>query len=169
MNVQIVPATTEADLAAVRALCWDYRAGLIATSAEDARITETFYPIPKYTVLMDRLAAEHARPQGQILLARLDGAPVGCAMSHALDPKTSEIKRLYVSPAARSHGIARRLVTQLMAQARDDGFSRVVLDTSQRLTAARALYARLGFAERGPYQDIPEHALPHLVFFEAPL
>ena len=33
----------------------------------------------------------------------------------------------------------------------------------------RALYAAMGFSERGPYQDVPDDVLPHLVFFETPL
>ncbi|MCX7566086.1 GNAT family N-acetyltransferase [Sulfitobacter sp. F26169L] len=165
----IRPATTSADLDAVRQLCWDYRAHLISVSPVEAEITQTFYPVPKYTTLMDNLAVEHARPQGIILLAALAGRPVGCAMTHALDPETSEIKRLFVGPDARGLGAARKLVTALMDQARADGFSRVVLDTSVNLTPARALYADLGFTERGPYQDIPEIALPHLIFFEAGL
>ena len=165
----IRPATTSSDLAAVRQLCWDYRAFLRDVSDVDAHMTETFYPVPKYTDLMDRLDTIHARPQGIILLAELDGAPVGCGMSHALDPATSEIKRLYVKPQARGHGLARKLVGALEAQATKDGFTRMVLDTSVNLTAARALYARLGFAARGPYQETPASALPHLLFFEKAL
>lgn len=165
----IRPATTAADLAAVRQLCWNYRAFLLGVSEVDAQITGTLYPAPKYTELMDRLATIHARPQGIILLAELDGTPVGCAMSHALDPATAEIKRLFVAPQARGHGLARKLVSALVAQAADDGFARMVLDTSVNLTAARALYASLGFAARGPYQEIPASALPHLLFFEKPL
>lgn len=168
-EILIRPATTPQDLDAVRKLCWDYRSHLLEVSEIDAEITETFYPVPKYTALMDRLAQEHARPQGIILLAELDGAPVGCAMSHALDADTSEIKRVYVAPQARGHNVARKIMTALMDQARADGFSRVVLDTSVNLGPARALYASLGFAARGPYQDIPDSALPHLLFFEAPL
>lgn len=165
----IRPATTPQDIAAVRKLCWDYRTHLASVSPIEAKLTETFYPVPKYTALMDDLAAAHARPHGIILLAELDGMPAGCGMTHALDPQTSEIKRLFVSRQARGHGIARALVHALMDQARRDGFTRVVLDTSVNLTPARALYANLGFAARGPYQETPPEALPHLVFFEAAL
>lgn len=166
---QIHPATTPEDVAAVRQLCWDYRTHLAQVSPVDAQLVETFYPAPKYTALMDTLTQVHARPQGIILLAKLDDAPVGCAMSHALDTQTSEIKRLYVAPDARGHGIARKLLTALMEQARADGFTRILLDTSVTLTPARALYAGMGFSERGPYQDTPEDVLEHLVFFEAQL
>ncbi|WP_298857057.1 GNAT family N-acetyltransferase [uncultured Sulfitobacter sp.] len=165
----IRPATTPDDLAAVRQLCWDYRTHLNAASPIDAQITETFYPVPKYTALMDTIATEHARPKGIILLATLDNQPVGCAMTHALDAHSAEIKRLYVAPHARGHGIARKLVTACMEQARTDGFTRILLDTSVTLIPARALYTAMGFSQRGPYQNIPADVLPHLVFFEAAL
>lgn len=165
----IRPAITSDDLTAVRALCWDYRAHLAAVSEIEAKLTEAFYPVPKYTALMDVLEIEHARPRGIIFLAEHDGKPAGCAMSHALDDHSSEIKRLYVAPSARGHGVARKLVTACLDQAKTDGFSRVLLDTSVNLAPARALYANMGFAERGPYQDIPAEALPHLIFYEAQL
>lgn len=169
LSAVIHAPNTPDDLNAVRQLCWDYRTHLANASPVDAYLTETFYPVPQYTALMDTLEKVHARPKGIILLATLEGNPAGCAMTHPLDPQSSEIKRLFVAPHARGHGIARALVTSLMMQARDDGFTRVLLDTSVNLGPARALYAGMGFSERGPYQDIPADALPHLLFFEAPL
>jgi GNAT superfamily N-acetyltransferase len=153
----------------VRQLCWDYRSFLLNFTEVDRDITETFYPVPKYAALMDRLEQEHARPRGVILLARGAGAPIGCGMTHALDDETAEIKRVFVSETARNGGVARMICQALMDQARSDGFSRVVLDTSRSLVAAQALYARLGFAARGPYQPVPDDVLPHLLFFEAKL
>ena len=63
----------------------------------------------------------------------------------------------------------RALCERLIAQARTDGYQTVLLDTSQKLTSARALYAALGFKERGPYQPVPEIALPLLCFYELSL
>ena len=168
-SLRIDRASTAEDLAAVRGLCWDYRSFLLGLSETDREITETFYPEDRYAVLMADLPRLHARPRGEILLARRDGAPVACGMSHALDDRTCEIKRVFVAEPARGAGIAAALCTALMDRARADGFSRVVLDTSRSLTAARRLYLRLGFVPRGPYQPIPEAVLPALLFFEAPL
>ena len=165
----IRPATTAQDLAEVRRLCWDFRAALAATSPVEKRITETFYPIPKYTALMDDLATLHARPKGIILLAEIDDHAVGCGMTHSLNTATAEIKRVFTDPAHRGKSIAADLCRALMDRARADGFTKIVLDTSKNLHAAQALYHKLGFSPRGPYQDIPADALPHLVFFEAPL
>lgn len=164
------PATSDADIAAVIDLCWAYRDFLISVSPRDAELTETFYPETKYRQLMDTLATEHARPQGIILLAEdANGTAIGCGMTHSLDDETSEIKRVFVTDAARGKGVARALCSALLIQARSDGFKRVVLDTSKSLTTAQRLYVSLGFQPRGPYQPIPADVLPHLVFYELPL
>lgn len=170
MAFTLTSVTSAKDLDAVRALCWDYRQALIDNNPVDLAITERFYPEPKYTTLMDRLADEHARPKGIILLARdAQGAPAGCGMSHALDAQTSEIKRVFVPQTHRSQGIAARLCSALVDQAKADGFARVVLDTSTHLPGAKQLYDKLGFTRRGPYQPMPEDLLPHLLFFEKAL
>lgn len=165
----IRPATTAADIAAVVELCWAYRDFLFNFSGTHREIVEAFYPQDKYQTLMEALEEEHARPQGMILIAELDGIAVGCGMTHEIDPQTSEIKRVFVTEAARGQRIADRLCRDLMAQARSDGYTRMVLDTSKALISAQRLYERLGFIKRGPYQPIPDHALPHLVFYEAAL
>ena len=170
MSFQISPVTSAADLDAVRALCWDYRQVLIDNNPVDLEITERFYPVPKYETLMAGLAQEHARPRGIILLARdAKGLPAGCGMSHALAAHTTEIKRVFVHKSHHGQGIAAQLCTALVDQAREDGFSRVVLGTSTHLPAAKHLYDKLGFARRGPYQPMPEDLLPHLLFFEKSL
>lgn len=166
-QITLTQATSAADLDAVRALCWAYRDFLLANSDIDQEITETFYPVAKYQALMADLVHLHARPQGFILLARdASGAAVGCGMTHALDPQTSEMKRVFVNHTARGQGTAAQLCTALMAQAKADGFERIVLDTSKSLHAAQRLYLRLGFTPCGPYQAIPADVLPELLFYE---
>ena len=162
-------ATTAEDLAEVRALCWAYHDFLLNNSSTDREITETFYPAVKYAALMGKLAQEHARPNGIILLARLDDQVVGCGMTHALNPQTSEMKRVFVNDVARGKGVAAQLCSALMDQARADGFTRMVLDTSKSLTSAQRLYTRLGFKACGPYQPIPDAVLPALLFYEIAL
>lgn len=163
-------ATDAADLKAVRKLCWDYRDYLLQNPDVDSEVIETFYPVPKYTALLAELETLHARPKGMILLARdADGTALGCGMTHALDAQMSEIKRVFVTEAARGQGLAEQLCMALMEQAKADGFSRMVLDTSKGLPAAQRLYLRLGFTPCGPYQPIPQEALPELVFFEKAL
>lgn len=83
--------------------------------------------------------------RGAFLVASLHGAPVGCGAVRLLDAETGELKRMYVSPAARGHGVGRRLVAALEAEARAVGARRLVLETGTRQTAALALYRATGF------------------------
>ena len=89
--------------------------------------------------------ADLAPPAGEFWLARLDGAPVGCLGVRLLSGGDAELKRLFTTPAARGHGAARALLAVAEAWAHGRGAQRLVLDTRSELTAACALYPRLGF------------------------
>ncbi|MEM1451401.1 MAG: GNAT family N-acetyltransferase [Planctomycetota bacterium] len=93
-------------------------------------------------------------------LARVDGRAIGCIGLRAIEPGHGEIKTLHVRPEARGSGVGARLVNGLLAIARDEGVSRVSLETggSDGFAPARALYRRLGFAPCaafGPYAGDP--------------
>lgn len=155
-------AASPEDFAAVRALCLAYREDLRSHHPAAPALVALFYPDPAYTELLDALPGKH----DAVLLAERQGAPVGCAMSQRLPDGSTEIKRVYVAPEARGQGLAAQLVEELATRARAAGAPLLRLDTMKTLAAACHLYAKLGFVERGPYQPIPDVALPHLRFFE---
>jgi GNAT superfamily N-acetyltransferase len=97
--------------------------------------------------------AEVAAGQGAFLVAYAGSEPVGCGAVRRNDPETAEIKRMYVVPAARSGGIARRVLAELEVEARRLGVSRLVLETGIRNPDALALYTRAGFAEIPPFGE----------------
>ena len=74
-----------------------------------------------------------------------DGEPVACAGLRPLGDRAGEIKRMFVVPAARGRGHARRLLAELEAIARAAGQRRIRLLTTTVLTEARALYAAEGY------------------------
>jgi GNAT superfamily N-acetyltransferase len=63
-------------------------------------------------------AAEMVRPRGTFLLAWSDGLPVGCVGLKGNGGDLAEVKRLWVAPAARGQGLARRLTVTLLASGR---------------------------------------------------
>jgi len=94
-------------------------------------------------------------PQGVFLLAWCDRLPVGCVSLRPFAPGVGEVKRLWVDPAARGLGLARRLMRAVQDQARDLGYRRLNLDTNAALSEAIALYRRDGWTETAPYTGFP--------------
>ena len=94
-------------------------------------------------------------PRGAFLTARASGDVLGCVSLKRHDPTTGEIKRLWIAPAARGHGLARRLMTVIEDEARTLGFTSLVLDTNAALTEAIALYQSSGWSETAPYTGFP--------------
>ena len=90
---------------------------------------------------------------GRLLLARLRGEPAGVVALKPVDPAVAEVKRLYVRPSARGHGIGRKLLQSLLSHAREQGFRTVRLETMGFMAEARALYDALGFVKVQPFGD----------------
>lgn len=99
--------------------------------------------------------AEMIPPKGWFVIARLAGETVGCGALKLLEPSVGEIKRVWVADAARGRGVARSLMARLEATARDNGISRVRLDTNRALTEAHAMYLGMGYSEIRRYNDNP--------------
>jgi ribosomal protein S18 acetylase RimI-like enzyme len=67
---------------------------------------------------------------------------------------TASIWGMYVAPEARGHGVARRLLDAIIAQARAwPGVHRITLSVVDRAAAARELYASAGFEMFGHEAD----------------
>jgi DNA-binding MarR family transcriptional regulator/GNAT superfamily N-acetyltransferase len=94
-------------------------------------------------------------PAGCLLIAYLRAEPIGCGAvkHHAGDP--SEIKRMWVSPAARGLGVGRRLLAELEALAARSGATVARLETNRALIEAIALYESVGYVEVPPFNDEP--------------
>jgi ribosomal protein S18 acetylase RimI-like enzyme len=66
---------------------------------------------------------------------------------------TCEIKRMYVLKGFRRLGIGRRMLDIATDFAKNAGYSRIVLDSSKNLDAARALYLKAGFVDIPRYNN----------------
>ncbi len=106
--------------------------------------------------------AFYARLNGSLTLAHavvaaIDERPVGIGAFKVLAPDVIEIKRMFVAPAHRGHGIASRVLAELEAWARGLGATRARLETGVRQPEAIALYLKRGYqpiANYGPYVDV---------------
>ena len=80
---------------------------------------------------------------------------VGVAALKRLSADHGEIKSMHTAEAARGRGVGSALLGQIMAVARERGMSRLSLETGSwpYFAPARALYARHGFVECGPFGE----------------
>jgi ribosomal protein S18 acetylase RimI-like enzyme len=92
-------------------------------------------------------------PAGLLLLATLDGEPVGCGALRFHGDGPAEIKRVWVAGSARGLGLGRRLLSELERRAADAGARAVRLDTNRALVEAIALYRSAGYGEIDRFND----------------
>lgn len=91
------------------------------------------------------------------------GQAVGCG-AIVLGDEFGELKRMFVSPRARGHGLARRLLDLLEAEAAARGCRTAMLETGPYQPEALGLYAACGYQRRGPYGGYADDPLS--VFME---
>ena len=104
---------------------------------------------------MASLPGAYAEPQGRLFFAELNGAPAGCVGIRPFSEGVCEMKRLYVSPEARGHGVGRALALAAIGAAKEIGYKRLMLDTLPNMRMAVKLYRELGFTETPAYYPSP--------------
>jgi GNAT superfamily N-acetyltransferase len=108
------------------------------------------------TLLADEvttLPGRYAEPRGVLMLAADHDVPMGLVGLRPINEHDCELKRLYVRPEARGHGLGKWLVIALLDRARRLRYQRVMLDTLPSMEAANRLYDGLGFVETAAYGD----------------
>jgi putative acetyltransferase len=84
-----------------------------------------------------------------------DEALRGCGALKRLAADHGEVKSMHTAQAVRRKGIAGAMLGHIIASARARGMARLSLETGSwdYFQPARALYARHGFVECGPFAD----------------
>jgi GNAT superfamily N-acetyltransferase len=118
---------------------------------EYARAIGTDLAYQGFDAELAALPLPYRPPRGALYIACVGNDVAGCVALRPLADGIGEMKRLYVRDAYRSFGLGRRLVDAVIAAARAAGHRELRLDTLADMTAAQALYRRLGFVEREPY------------------
>ncbi|UCD62598.1 MAG: GNAT family N-acetyltransferase [Candidatus Zixiibacteriota bacterium] len=148
--LEIVPADTPSQLATVRELFLEY--------ADSLNFELNFQSFDRD---INELPGKYAPPEGRLYLARWDGKVAGCIALKKLGPDTCELKRLWVKPAFRGKKIGRALAERVIADAREIGYRKMMLDTIDTMIEAMTLYQSLGFEKTVPYYDNPVKGATH--------
>ena len=116
-------------------------------------------------------AGDYLPPKGCLALARVpDGEIVGCGMLKRFDGQTGELKRVFVTEAARGTGTGRALIEVRETEARRMGLPRLIADTLTPNIEMRSLFPKLGFVELDDPIETTTHKdqpmlRPHLHYF----
>ena len=143
--LQIIPASSSAQIAQARELFLEYAASLGFSLC-----------FQNFDQELAGLPGEYAPPDGRLLLAEYEGQLAGCVALHKIEPGICEMKRLYLHPPFRRKSLGRTLAEHLIAEARQAGYRRMRLDTVEPVMKdAVAMYRVMGFREITPYRPNP--------------
>ena len=142
-------ATHDRDFDVVRGLLREYQTSL-----------DVDLCFQNFEAELRELPGAYAPPRGRLLIATYSGDPVGCVALQSVDASRCEMKRLYVRPHTRGLGIGKRLVSQILDEARI-----IVLDTLPAMTEAQRMYERFGFFDIAAYRPNPTPGTRYLARF----
>ncbi len=149
MGLEILPGYGFEDQ--VRALFSEYTQMLVAGDPS----FQAYLDIQHYDDELACLEEKYGLPEGKLYLALWDGEPAGCIGLRRLDDQNCEMKRLYVRPAFRGRRIGSALVQRIVADAKEIGYSHMLLDTLPFWERAIGMYRAMGFYEISSYNDSP--------------
>jgi len=107
---------------------------------------------------MDEFAEYYYGERSGVWLASLGEKVVGCIALRELPElaRSGEIKRMYVQPAQREHGIAKALLSALETFASNIGYDWLYLDSAPGMDTAINFYRRHGYEPCERYNDNPQ-------------
>jgi GNAT superfamily N-acetyltransferase len=103
------------------------------------------YIVRSLTEEIERIPAYYGERRGSFWVATENSELVGMFGLERAAESMAELRRMYVDPRARRHGVGRRMLAFAEDVARRDGCVLMVLSTSELQPAALALYRNAGY------------------------
>ena len=101
-----------------------------------------------YDATTDALYELFQIEKAKYFVAELNGELVGGGgiyPTEGLPEDTCELVKMYLLPAGRGIGLGRTLIEKCIATAKENGFSKIYLETMPELKQALNVYAKFGF------------------------
>lgn len=114
-----------------------------------------FLQLQDYEKELADLSEKYGLPDGRLYIAYYDDKLAGCVALRKLDEDRCELKRVFVRPEYRGNNIGRKMIDQVIDDAKEIGYSKMVLDTLPFLKAALHIYKTYGFYEIDSYLYSP--------------
>lgn len=93
----------------------------------------------------------------QVIVCYADDKPIGCGAFRAYDEQKAEIKRMFVQPEYRGHGIGLNIVRELELWALELNYTECILETGKKQPEAISLYRKAGYTiikSYGQYKNV---------------
>jgi GNAT superfamily N-acetyltransferase len=84
-------------------------------------------------------------PRSVFLVVRSEGKAIGCGALVPMGEEVVEVKRMFVVPSERGHGIAKKILEELERFAREFEYDAIRLETGVKQPESIALYGKDGF------------------------
>lgn len=149
MSIKIVSAYELKE--EVRALFSEYTEMLIKNDESFKK----YLDIQNYGEEIEHLEMKYGIPYGRLYLIYCDEKLAGCIGLRKIDNQNCEMKRLYIRPEFRGEKLANILVKKIIKDAKEIGYSYMLLDTLPFLESAIHIYKKFGFYEIESYNDSP--------------
>ncbi|MFZ5444244.1 MAG: GNAT family N-acetyltransferase [Myxococcota bacterium] len=94
---------------------------------------------------LEQLPESYTVAGGQFFVAVDAGHVIGTAGVFPVEPGVFELRKMYLGPQTRGKGVGQRLFDACRAFVITHGGHRIVLDTTEQMTAAIRFYERNGF------------------------
>ena len=111
------------------------------------------------------------KPDGRLLLVEVDGQIAGTISLRKIRNDSGEIKRMFVRPKFRGKKLGNLMIEEVIEVAKENGYSKLYLDTAQYMSSAVTLYKKFGFEETEPYPEciVPKEFWEKLIFMKKEL
>ena len=149
MNTEIIPAYRHKE--EIRALFSEYTSMLTANDPS----MQGYLAIQNYEEELSHLEEKYGPPSGRLYLARCGKEAAGCIGLKKIDDQNCEMKRFYVRPQFRGRKLGVQLMQKIIMDAREIGYSHMLLDTLPFLEDAIRMYKKYGFYTIDRYNDSP--------------
>lgn len=123
--------------------------------ADNDPVVREYLSMQSYDDELAHLSKKYGRPEGRLYVAFDGDFPAGCIALRDMGENRCEMKRLYVRPEYRKHGLGKLMSERIIREAREQGYNSMFLDTLEWLGPAISLYQNLGFYEIESYNDNP--------------
>jgi putative acetyltransferase len=123
---------------------------LVKTTSENPDFQTLTQLFDEYLVDIDGDEKDFFAQYNQIYLDHVivcyeEGQAIGCGAFKPYEAEVAEIKRMFVLPNQRGKGIAQAILNELELWAKNTGYHFCLLETSNKLTNAIALYRKSGY------------------------